>query len=186
MNDTYINIVIAAAVGSIFTLLVQVGITYARNYRIKKAFNSFLEGTIKVTCDKIKTEIVSVRKEISTYTFNDVSLGMHPNLNSGVLKSFTIDKLYSVYGKKVNVIIDIISILDNLEQRKPYMYFNDFVDTSQKHIMGSTKEEKAIYKTDEQHFLRCAHIETLRRRTNLNLDHINVIIDDLYSNISEL
>lgn len=186
MDNTYLNIFIAAAVGSIFTLLVQASFYFVRNYRIKRAFKSFLNDTIKVTCELIKDEIDVVKKEISAYGYNDVSLGMHPNLNSRVLKSFPIDRLYSVYGNKVNRIIDIISILDNLESRKPYIYFNDFIKITEDHIEEIPAEEKDIFKDKDDHFQRCQYIKTLRRRTKTNLDHVKETIDELYENIEEL
>lgn len=186
MDNTYLNIIIAAAVGSAFTLLVQAGSECIRNRRIKKAFEHFLEETIKKSCEVIRTEIKIVKAEILTYTKNDVSLGMHPSLNSRILKSFSIDKLYSVYGKKTNALIQIISILDNLKNRTPSIYFKTFIIDSQNHIKMATEEERAQYKSDEAHFLRCGQIEVLRRRTSSNLDQVNIIINDLFAHIDEL
>jgi len=78
------NIVIAAFVGSLFTLAVQFIINRKQRNQIKDSIDLFLKDIILPTGEKIINEISIVEGAISNYSFNNISLNMHPSFNSSI------------------------------------------------------------------------------------------------------
>lgn len=186
MSEDTTNMIAAAAVGSIFTLIVQAIIVRSKRRYVKKTVNLFLVEIIEPICEKIIVEIPRVKDAISKYSSKDVTLGMHPSFNSKVLTSFSLEDLQPIFKGNLEHIIDIIGILNNLEKRLPHIYFSEFVEETYSHIEKNFEKYKSRYSTKSEHFYKCPEIKNLRNRTSTNLNHVQEIIDELKDIISIL
>ncbi len=180
------NIVIAAFVGSLFTLAVQFIINRKQRNQIKDSIDLFLKDIILPTGEKIINEISIVEGAISNYSFNNISLNMHPSFNSSILDSFPIEDLQPIYKDKLIYVISIKSRLKNLENRLPYQYFKNCVSEVEQHIENHFEEHKNHFKAKTDHFHNCDEVKKLINRTSDNLSNVKDIITSINKDIIKL
>jgi len=182
----YLKLIIASFIGAFFSILVQAYLLKRKKSKIKKAISTFLNDVVIEGCELMKKEIGIIRNDILIYDYNSLTLDMHPTMNARLLKSFNIEDLQSIYKKELTELIVIISLLDNLETRKPYMMKDEFIKATQEHIRKNKTENNTSYNSDKEHFNNCNHIKSITKHMNSNLDNVLATVDCLLRNINAL
>ena len=170
MNEIW-YIIIGAIVGSISTICIQYISNIIKKNYIKKSILIYLTD-IYEDCNEIIKEIPKIKKELNKENTGNIRVHMYESFNSRVLKSFPIEQLQPIYKNNLKYIINIIGILDNIENRLPYLQFNKFIKEIQDHVEKHFEAEKERYKTKKEHYAKCGHIVNLRNRTSLSLDFV--------------
>lgn len=186
MKNHVFGILLGAFIGFLFTILTQSILEWRKRRKIKKTIRLYLHKTITPTIDKIIEELNTVSKAIGKHNSEVVVTGMHPTFNATVLKSFAVTDLQAIYGDKFINVIDIIGILENLQDRLPYKYFDRYVRKAEEHVDTHLESHKDLYPTRDEHFLRCPSIINLQLHTKRNLYHVEKILNHLKAGIEEL
>jgi hypothetical protein len=179
-------IIAGAGIGSLFTILVQSLSYVIKRRRIKKSLNQLLQEVILPIITKLRVESESIKEYVKVYSFENVTLGMHPAFNSAIIKSYSLHELRSAYGKKMPTVIDIISILDNLENRKPIIYLDSFIKDTNHHFEKEDGNDDVKFASDEEHFYKCHTIQQMKVLTKINLENVEEILNQLEENIIKL
>ena len=186
MKELTTNIFLGASIGSLFTIFTNLILEKLKRNRIKKTISKYLIDTILPKLDEIKKETRIVSEAIEKYNSESVSLGMHPTLNSSVMKSFNLVDLQTIYKENFSKLINIIGYLDNLEKRLPHFYFGDYVKKVDQHLEENFERHKTLYSSKTDHFNNCENLISLRSLTSGNLNNVDEIIDQLKNQINSI
>lgn len=183
MNKDIVMLILAALVGSIFTIIVQIVLHSNRNVKIRKAVNSILLDIIRPSLTKFELEIPKIQEAMNTSNSPDQVLGMHPELNSHYLRSFSLVDLRSAYKNKLQNVIAVMAILDHLEKRTPIICFEEWIEYCATHLVSHFDEYSHQWNDEESHLINCYAVCTERSRAIKNLELINQTLDELNRNI---
>ncbi|PHS07054.1 MAG: hypothetical protein COA88_09515 [Kordia sp.] len=178
IKNDIIKIISGGLIGASISVLIQWKIRINKRLKIKKVISSFLLEIVLIQLSEIEKEIIIVRDNVKTYNSIGLSLSTYPSLNSKILNSFPIEEIRYIYEDKFTDFIDIISFIDGIEHRTPYITWNKFIVDTSDHINDSDKT-KCSFKDNEAHYNRCSFIISKLKVYNANLVHLEKMISKL-------
>lgn len=180
------NIIIAAIVGSVFTLIIQWLVNRRNKKDVIKAIRTFLHDVIKPSGELINKEIEIVEDAIYKYDSQDLSLDVHPRFNPKIINSFSIKMLQTVFKDKLIHIINIVGLLEYLQKRLPFASFELYVEKIDKHIDEHFNDKKDLFSTEQDHFNECTEVAKIKKRYIENLRSLKVALSQLQREIDLL
>ncbi|MGK0426015.1 MAG: hypothetical protein ACJAUR_000108 [Ulvibacter sp.] len=180
------EIILGALIGAVATLGTQAITHRIRKDRIKNVVRVFLNETLKDPIDSMELEMKEVLNYASSFDAEDLTIGMHPSFNARILHSFSLEDLYSVYGVDVKYIIDTIGIIENLEGRLPYKYFQEYLNFHNEHISVNFEKHIKDFPTEKVHHTECPSMNRERQRLKSNFNNVSGILVKLNQNIDTI